>query len=377
MNVVAIGTTLPLDLVVAGPSGGITGLTPFVILQRQSDGYYWNGTTFQSGLFEVPLTEVDPTNRPGLYSKSFANQGGDTTPQNYIAYYNTNSLTYPGAAVDELIYNNQTAEVDTLAIAQAVASKILVNPAILINSADIASQTTLEEVATDVDNILAGMATEASLTSYMTTIINDLNTIISTIQPQVGSVAVTFTVVDQNSNPVPDVKITVQNSTSSITLAGAYTNTNGQALVALNPGTYNVLYYKTFYTFTGLPQVITVPNTSSYAVNESCISFQPASTTPGICNLYAYLTDASGNIVVGEMVRAKLTSNFPYSPGLSMLATKNNVEAFSDSSGFVSLPLIIGGTYEISSPALFITITDFVIPNQASLDLSTLLPFNS
>lgn len=377
MNIVAIGTTLPLDLIVSSVSGGIPGLAPTVALQRLSDGYYWTGVVFQPGFVKVLLTEIDAINRPGLYSKTFSNQGGDTTAQIYIAYYDTESLTYPGVGLDELVYDNQIAEVDTLAIAQAVASKILVNPGIPINSADIASQITLLEVNDDVDEILATMATQSSLDAYMATIIADLNIIISTIQPQIGSVAVTFTVLDQNTLPVPGVKITVKNSTSAINLAVIYTDTNGQAVAALDPGTYNVFYSKAFYAFGILPQVIVVPNVASYSVSESCTSFQPASVTPGICNVFAYLTDASGNAVVGEMVRAKLTSNFPFSPGLSMLATKSNIEVLSDSNGFVTLPLIVGGTYEINSPALFLTITDFLIPNQASLDLSTLLQFNS
>jgi hypothetical protein len=379
MNVIPLGSTVPLDLLIEAYFGGVTGQSPTVIVQRKSDNYYWNGTTaFTPVLVKIPLVEVDAVNQPGLYSINFPNQGGDTTSQNYVIYYANINPTYPGNAVDELVFSNQMAEVDTLSIAQAVAAKILVNPAIPIDSSDIASQTTLLEVDEDVDNIEATMATQSSLDSFITSTTNLLNQILGIIQPVTGSTQVTWNIVDQNTNPVPGVRITVKNTTSQITLAVANTDINGQATLGLPPNsTFNVLYYLPFYNFGILPQQLIIGSVPSVTVNVTCTSFQPASTTPGLCNLYAYLMDATGNPIVGECLRAKLTSVLPFSPGTGMLASKGQAEAFSDASGFVQIPLIIGGTYEINSPALYLTITDYVIPNQVSLDLSTLLQFNS
>jgi len=187
MNVIPLQTSVPLDLLVAAYFGGVIGQSPTVILQRKSDNSYWNGTSgFTGTVTQVPLAEVDSVNQPGLYRIMFNNQGGDTTENTYIAYYTNSNPSYPGNAVDELVFSNQVVDVNTLAIAQAVASKILVNPAVPINSADIASEALLETVSTNVSAIEAGMATQSSLDIYMTGINAKLDSILSAVQPAHG-----------------------------------------------------------------------------------------------------------------------------------------------------------------------------------------------
>jgi hypothetical protein len=112
-------------------------------------------------------------------------------------------------------------------------------------------------------------------------------------------------------------------------------------------------------------------------VNIACTTFQPTAPSPNLCNVFCYLTDASGQPIPNILVRAKLVDNYPYSAGSSMLATKGYVECISDASGYISLNLIQGSYVEISAPALYFTLTDFQIPLQASLDLSTQLGLTS
>jgi len=191
---------------------------------------------------------------------------------------------------------------------------------------------------------------------------------------------VTFTVTNPSSLPVPDVQVTIKNSSSSITVAVGVTDTNGQLTVGLPgtvllPQTFNVIFWKSFYTFGTQPLVITV--TGNQLVNVTATSFQPSSVIPNMCTCYCYLVDATGIPVVGEIVNAKLVSNFPFSPDSGMLATKSDIVATSDASGFVQINLIQGGTYEISAPALYLTLTNFLIPPSPYLDISTQLASNS
>jgi hypothetical protein len=46
---------------------GTTGLSPTALIKRLSDGFYWNGATWQAGVTTVAMTEPDTTNEPGLY----------------------------------------------------------------------------------------------------------------------------------------------------------------------------------------------------------------------------------------------------------------------------------------------------------------------
>lgn len=254
-------------------------------------------------------------------------------------------------------------------------AKILENPSIPINSADIASQTTLLATQTTANNINNTTAQQSTLLAFQSSATTSLTQILAVLQPITGSNEITWIITDQSNNPVPGVKITVKNTTSAITLATTTVDINGQAILGLPSGTFNIFYYLPFYSFGAQPQVLTV--TTNQTVPVTATSFQPVSANPNVCVLFSYLTDASGNPIVNEMVRAKLVSSFPYSPGTSMLASKNYIESFTDNTGFFELPLIQGGCYEISAPALYLTITDFVIPAQASLDLSTLLSRSS
>ncbi|VVB51791.1 Uncharacterised protein [uncultured archaeon] len=381
MNVVPLGTSIPLDLLIIDATGGVIGQSPVVLVQRKSDLAYWNGTNgFTATPTPVALAEVDAVNQPGLYRVSFNSQGGDTATNTYIAYYTNPNPSFPGNAVDEILFSDIEANVNTLAIAQAVASKILVNPAIPIDSSDIASQTLLVEVDGHVENIEANMATQSSLDAYMVTINAKLDSILAAVQPAVGSSMVTFNILDGSSLPIPDVFVTIKNSTGAITVAVGRTDTNGQFVVGLPgtfliPETFQVLFYKPFYTFGTQPYTLVV--TGNQTVNITGASFQPVSNIPSVCTCYCYMVDATGVPVVGEILRAKLVSNFPFTPGTGMLATKEDIVAKTDVSGFVSLNLIQGATYEITAPALYITLTNFLVPTAASLDLSTQLQYNS
>jgi hypothetical protein len=292
-----------------------------------------------------------------------------------VAYYTNASISYPGSAVEEIVFANPVANVNVTAIASAVAAKLLVNPAIPIDSSDIASQDTLLSVGADVTYIRNNMALESTLLSCCDEITTGINNILTIIQPIAGSNQITFVFLDQNTNPIPDVKVTIKNQTNLITLAVGATDTNGELVLGLPTGVFNVLFFKSFISFPTQPYPLTVSGNATVTIN--CTTFQPTAPAPNLCACYCYLTDASGNPVANILFRAKLVSNFPYSPGSTMLATKDYVESISDATGYISLNLLQGGFYELSAPSLFYTLTDWQVPVQPNLDLSTLLGLTS
>jgi hypothetical protein len=367
-----VGFITTLNLFISSNDVGITGQSPTLILQRLNDLTYFNGTTgFTGTVTRIPLTEIDSVNQPGIYSFIFQ-QSLDTTGQNsYRAFYNNPSSSYPGSAIEDLVYSNVAAQVNVLQIASAVASKILVNPAIPINSADIASNALLSMVYTDVQSIEANGAQESTLLSGITTIENDLTEILSIIQPLAGSNIVKFVFTDQNSNPIPGIRLTLLNTSSQIVLATGVSNYNGTLTLGLPNGTFNFLLFKSFVSFPAQPINLVVNGNATAPV--SCTTFTPTAPTPTTCACYAYLVDASGNPIPNIPVRAKVTTNFPNSPATSTLITKGWTETCTDGTGYFSLNLIQGVFYEISIVDLWYTLTDFQIPTQSSLDLSTKL----
>lgn len=371
MNVIPLGKTVPLDFLITANGQGITGQTPVVALKRASDNAYWTGSGFSGTFTTVSLSEVSITHEPGLYSVNF-DQSIDNVENTYVAYYVNGGVTAPGSAVEEFFFTETAAQgLNPISLASAVAAKILLNPAIKINSADIASQTTLLAVQATVNDIDANMATQASLTSLTNSFNTFATTVLGILQPVTGSNQVQFILTDQNIDPVPGVAITLKNTSNQITLAYGVTDINGKLTFGLPAGTFNVLFYKPFVTFPTQPYSLVV--TTNMTVPISVTTFQPTAPSPDLCACFAYIQDAVGQPVEGASVRAKLVVNFPYSPAANTLVGKSYVETTTDASGYFELDLIKGATYEIVAPEIYYGLTNFVIPNQANLDLSTVV----
>lgn len=68
--------TVPIDVWALNSSNtGVTGAALVLTLKRVSDGWFWNGAAFQSGVITVNMTEVDASGFPGLYRYSFNSSG--------------------------------------------------------------------------------------------------------------------------------------------------------------------------------------------------------------------------------------------------------------------------------------------------------------
>jgi hypothetical protein len=98
-----IGSDVSLFLDVARTDGiGLTGSDPQVMIRRFRtvdggllDNYYWNGSTFVVTPTSASMTEVDPTNQPGVYVYTFSQslvQSG--TVYNVLYKHNANPLGF-------------------------------------------------------------------------------------------------------------------------------------------------------------------------------------------------------------------------------------------------------------------------------------------
>lgn len=66
---------------------GVTGATIALSIRRDSDGYHWNGSSFQSGYITVSMSAVDATNHPGKYYYDFNTNG--LSDDTYLIYATT------------------------------------------------------------------------------------------------------------------------------------------------------------------------------------------------------------------------------------------------------------------------------------------------
>jgi len=66
---------------------GVTGATVALSIRRDSDGYHWNGTSFQSGYTTLSMTALDATNHPGKYYYDFNTSG--LSDDTYLLYAST------------------------------------------------------------------------------------------------------------------------------------------------------------------------------------------------------------------------------------------------------------------------------------------------
>lgn len=88
-----LGTTDKLIFTIVNGNVGITAQTPTIVIQKQSNNYYFNGAGFTPTYIELNMVETDATNFAGKYEYDF-NQGLDIAITNQketysIRYINT------------------------------------------------------------------------------------------------------------------------------------------------------------------------------------------------------------------------------------------------------------------------------------------------
>ena len=78
------GETVELFVQISNAGAGVTGETPTVEIQRQSDDNWYTGAAWQAGIATINLVEQDSTNLPGYYNYEWTNDGADTYRIHYV-----------------------------------------------------------------------------------------------------------------------------------------------------------------------------------------------------------------------------------------------------------------------------------------------------
>jgi len=86
-NSVFAGTTVKVPLFVSFGGVGVIGLVPTVLIQRETDGKYWNGGAWQAGVIQLTMTPKDAVNMIGVYQYSFLFPIVDPSYELYHFYY--------------------------------------------------------------------------------------------------------------------------------------------------------------------------------------------------------------------------------------------------------------------------------------------------
>lgn len=279
------------------PTGqGVPGMTPEVAIRRVRathggalDGYFWNGATFQNTPFWIPMSELDGVNCPGLYTYLFGQAaiGAETV---YLIYYR-HTVDPVGFAVEEHIVTSElfipvgspvvpVLPGDTV-MGKLVAMEDPTQPVALAN-ADAVWDETLNQ------HLIPGSTGEA------------LSKLAGTLT---GLNQVEILVKDTSAVPLQGVRIDIFDSTGTAFLGRVYTDANGRAVVALDPGVYLLRMFKSGYSFT-VPETLTVsgPTTQTY-IGTTVIIIVPPSD-PDFCAIYGTVRNAAGKPIPNARVTA-------------------------------------------------------------------------
>jgi hypothetical protein len=102
-----LGTIDKLVFTITSGGVGIAAQTPVVVIQKQSNDYYFNGVGYTPTYTEINMNEVDAANFPGKYVYDF-NQGLDTTITNSSETYSIrykNTGTYALTVDEEITFS--------------------------------------------------------------------------------------------------------------------------------------------------------------------------------------------------------------------------------------------------------------------------------
>ncbi|MCK5615447.1 hypothetical protein KAR91_77000, partial [Candidatus Pacearchaeota archaeon] len=102
-----LGTTDKLIFTITAGGQGIASQTPVVVIQKQSNDYYFNGAGYTPTYTEVNMAEVDSANFPGKYAYDF-NQALDTTITSSTETYSIrykNTGTYALTVDEEITFS--------------------------------------------------------------------------------------------------------------------------------------------------------------------------------------------------------------------------------------------------------------------------------
>jgi hypothetical protein len=199
-----------------------------------------------------------------------------------------------------------------------------------------------------------------------------------------GANQVTLTFLDEDAAPIIGAAVTIKNSGQTAVVAGpVQTDSLGQAVFALDNGSYKMLVRSTT-AFTPLaPQTLTVAGTTT-ASYELVAFTPPIPTNAGTCVVYGYLLKKSGAVAPNVTVSFEVVAKHGLMTATGhVVAQATVVTATTDSSGYFTAELIRSASltpikdgestdYLVTSPAANLH-AQITVPSAASVDFQTLL----
>jgi hypothetical protein len=203
-------------------------------------------------------------------------------------------------------------------------------------------------------------------------------TIITQVEAVHGANAVTITVEDDiTSSPVPAVQVQIRNETETTLLATQETDSIGEVGFLLDDGTYKVRLRKLgAYTFSN-PETLVVSGTTQDTYQGTIIS-PSAPPSADTCVLSGTTRDAQEQPTPVEVI-AELVEARNFTDGGAQVI-KGPVSVWSrDSDGYWEMVLTRSSSYRDASVVYSIRVGgvvmgEYLIPDQANVDLSALTP---
>lgn len=207
---------------------------------------------------------------------------------------------------------------------------------------------------------------------------DDLETVldfsISSVMAQVtgtGDRVITIHVQDVDTNDLQDVLVRIDE-------ASQYTDVSGDAVFALDDGSYDVILRKNFVSFT-VPESLTVAGDGTHPYTGTLI-IPSVPTQPDTCVVYGTTIDDSRAVVSGAKISIKETNDNTFSNTQKLIKT---TETTSDSNGFWKLEKIRSSELDPANSPYeaiitygdtgFRFVTSITVPDEDSVEFSTIV----
>ena len=185
-----------------------------------------------------------------------------------------------------------------------------------------------------------------------------------------GSVAITVTVKDQDSNPVVGVALDVFDAGGTVFQGRETTNAAGQAVLNMNPGSWGVRQTAYLYTADNVLEALTVVAATPAAVIYTGTRWTPAAAVnPLQCKIEGYLRDGNGALGAGEQIFFRTV--VPQSDGGAIQYAGALVAITTDADGFFSIDWDRNIQVEVSSTLIGFNRTVKTVPNAGSQNFAT------
>jgi hypothetical protein len=224
-------------------------------------------------------------------------------------------------------------------------------------------------VSTVTDGAKGSVCTEARLSELdAANMPGDIDNILGQVTGT-GNRVVTINVKDDGANNLQDVLVRIGE-------ASRYTDVSGNAVFALNDGSYDVILRKNLVSFT-VPEPLTVAGTGTYPFTGVLI-VPSVPTQPNTCVVYGTVIDDGGNLVSGAAISIKETNDNTFSNNQKIVLS---TETTSDVNGFWQLEKIrssqldpIDSSYEAIityGDGAFRYVTAITVPDADSAEFTT------